>query len=313
MRSFDRLPFALLFAGVCSLSACSLGGEGVSAQLESEAESPTPAGASCTANADCGEGQRCVDETCRYGRTSGAAEVLASAGHAQREAGDVDGALSSYEQAVESYRRAQVPVPPEVLCGAALAALRTPGEAELRERAARRADACFRCSLPGDPLRAEVLRALGRRRYDGLALAAFDATTPAERFFTEQPSRPTSDAVGIMVDLPESDARGYDVMVGRLRGDEATAIMADCFIQDWELNHERAAPASLLLKMSTRLRDMGSYAVYEPKVELVVDGVEVEGFAPCVAGALAPVLEDGLRLGRSATWQLPLRISAGLE
>ncbi|MEO0325313.1 MAG: hypothetical protein AAF447_20315, partial [Myxococcota bacterium] len=209
--------------------------------------------------------------------------------------------------------RALVRGPPVVVCGAAGAARGPGGDASLRDRAARRADACFRGSLPGDPLRAAVLRALGRMRYDGLALAAFDATTPAERFFTEQPSRPTSDAVGIMVDLPESDARGYDVMVGRLRGDDAMAIMADCFIQDWELNHERTATAGLLLKMSTRLRDMGSYDVYEPKVELVVDGVEVEGFAPCVAGALAPVLEDGLRLGRSATWQLPLRVSAGLE
>ncbi|MEO0323643.1 MAG: hypothetical protein AAF447_11855, partial [Myxococcota bacterium] len=119
MRSSDRLSWVLLVASVFTLSACSLGSEGVSAQLESQSDAPAPAGASCTASVDCGEGQLCVDGGCRYARTSVAAEVLASAGHAQREAGDVDGALSSYEQAIESYRRAQVPVPPEVLCGAA--------------------------------------------------------------------------------------------------------------------------------------------------------------------------------------------------
>ncbi|MEM1417460.1 MAG: hypothetical protein AAGH15_21365 [Myxococcota bacterium] len=312
MRSSDRLCFLLLPLAL-AFGCDGFGSEGASAQLESSAAAPIPAGATCIASGDCTEGQLCVDGRCTYRRTSVAAEVLASAGHAQREAGDADGALSSYEQAIEAYRRSQAPVPPEVLCGAALAALRTPGEAELRERAARRADACFRGSLPGAPLRAEVLRALGRMRYDGLSLRAFDGEAPAERFFTEAPSRPTSDAVTLVLDLPLTEERGFVAIAERLRGEEARAVMADCFIQDWELHHERAASASLLLKMSTRLRDMGTYDVYVPKVELVYEGVEVEGFAPCVAGALTAVLEEGMRLGRSAAWQVPLQLSAGLK
>ena len=80
-----------------------------------------------------------------------------------------------------------------------------------REEAARRADRCFRASLPGDPSRARTLEALGRLRHDGLALAAFDADEAPERFFTEQQGRPGVEAVLVEHALPEGDLPGLRV------------------------------------------------------------------------------------------------------
>lgn len=191
-----------------ALAGCEALGMG-EAQPEPEPP-PGPAGATCTGAGDCHSTQRCVEGRCRYGETSVSGEVLASSADALRESGDIDGALGTYEEAIDAFDEAEVAVPPEVLCGAALAALRLTNEENGRERAGRLSDKCFRGSLPGDPLRQEVLKQLGRLRYDGLSLVAFDEEEPASRFFTEAASRPTVDAVEIGLDLPDEDKPGFD-------------------------------------------------------------------------------------------------------
>ncbi len=274
---------------------------------------PGPAGATCTGAGDCHSTQLCVEGRCRYAATAVSGEVLASSAHALRESGDIDGALSTYEEAIAAFDDAEVPVPPEVLCGAALASLRLTGGENGRERAGRFSDLCFRGSLPGDPLRQEVLKALGRLRYDGLSLIAFDEEEPASRFFTEEASRPTVDAVEIGLDLPDEDKPGYDDLKELMQGEMGTRLIADCFIQDWELRHERTARAMLLLKTETRMRDMGTYDVYEGTTEVEQRGVDVDGFEPCVAVALTHLFEEqSSRSGRRSSWQLAFEVTAGL-
>src|SRR5690606_7545352 len=142
-----------------------------------------------------------------------------------------------------------------------------------------------------------VLRAVGRLRYDGLALSSFDATEPPERFFTEEPSRPTVDAVELGLSMPDASEPGYEEVREVLRSEAATRIVADCFIQDWELRHQRSARASLLLKLETRMRDMGLYDVYEGTLSVEKTSLDVDGFEPCLATGLTAVLADsGVRV-----------------
>ena len=305
------MPRALALAIL--LVGCEALGMGEPTPEPEPTPTPGPAGATCTGADDCHSTQRCVEGRCRYAATSVSGEVLASSADALQASGDIDGALSTYEEAIDAFDEAEVPVPPEVLCGGALASLRLTSEANGRERAARLSDRCFRGSLPGDPLRQEVLQQLGRLRYDGLSLLAFDQEEPASRFFTEEPSRPTVDAIEIGLDLPDEDKPGYDDLKELMQGELGTRLIADCFIQDWELRHERTARALLLLKTETRMRDMGSYDVYESTTTVEQRGVDVDGFEPCVSVALTHLFDEhSSRSGRRSSWQLAFEVTAGL-
>lgn len=271
-----------------------------------------PAGTSCTGREDCPSDQVCVASACRYRETSVAGEILATAAQAQVEVGDWEGAIRTYDQAIEHYETAHAPVPPELLCRSAALILRTAADPEARERGARRADGCFRASLPGAAEREEVRRAVARLRFEGLDTGLFDRAEPAERFFTQEPSRPTVDALAIDVQLPDSEEPGAEQVREQLAGEAAHRAIAECFVQDWELRHERSAQASLVLRYSTRLHDMGTYDVYEPDVSVEKTTVAEDGFEPCVARALSAAI-TAPRGSRVVSWQTSMEITARVQ
>ena len=65
-------------------------------------------------------------------------EVLAVGAKGQMEAGDYDGALATFEEAVAAFEAQNAPIPPDVACGAAIAALEAADDARTRERAAQK-------------------------------------------------------------------------------------------------------------------------------------------------------------------------------
>jgi len=299
-----------------------LGGAGTVTETEQASVTATggpagtslPEGASCAGREDCTTDQICVHGVCSYRLTSAAGEVLAAAARGQVEAGDLEGAVRTYDQAIAAFDAAEAPVPSRVVCGAATAALRAARAPETRELAAKSADRCFRKSLPGAPERAEVQSALARLRYDGLDLARFDRPEPADRFFSAPPSRPTVDAIDIAIDMAQQqDQPGYTELREALQGEAAMRSVADCFIQDWELRHERQASAALTLKLTTRMRDMGDYDAFEGTVEVLKTGAAEEGFEPCLAAALTTALGTGPRMSRAVIWQAPFEVAARLQ
>jgi hypothetical protein len=271
-----------------------------------------PTGTSCAGRDDCPSDQVCVDRSCRYRTTSIAGEILSTSAAAQVEAGDWEGAVRTYDQAIEAFNTAHAPVPPELLCESAAIILRTSTDAEGRERGAQRADRCFRSSLPGFPPREEVRRAVARLRFEGLDVALFDRADPAERFFTAEPSRPTVDALAIDLQLPESEEHGIEPLRAQLAGDAARRAIAECFVQDWELRHERSASASLVVRFSTRLHDMGTYDVYEPELIIERTTAAEDGFEPCVAAALPSAITFP-RGARVVAWQTSLDIAVHVQ
>lgn len=280
---------------------------------EAHASAPTSnaAGSTCGGRSDCAADQACVGQVCRYRRTSAAGEVLATAAEHQRESGDDHAAHETYALALAAYESAHAPVPPDVLCGAALAALALRESPDDRERGARTAHRCLHGALPGHAMRNEVVRALAGMRYEGLSLSALDESEP-EAFFTEATSRPTVDAIDVTIVVSGgSAAAGYDQVEPKLTGEAARRGIAECFVQDWEERHVREARASLLLKLTTRLRDLGNFEIYMGRVE-VQQTTEREGFEGCVARVLSALVEDGPRLNRAAIWQLPIDARARL-
>jgi hypothetical protein len=306
-------PLALVSIGLAL--GCPQGPFPLEGAPDDEPSEAMAAGATCAGTPDCPSDQVCVSKRCQYQHTSVAGEVLASAGAAQLEAGDFPGAVRTFDEAIDAFSQAEAPVPPVVLCSAAIAAMQEGSSPDARERAARRADACLRGSLPGDTKRAKVLEALTRLRYEGLDPRLFDQPEPAERFFTKEPSRPTVDAIDITFQFPETDERGFTEVLQVLKGEEARRAISDCFIQDWDLRHERRVSAALLLKFRSTMRDMGTYDVFRPEAEVTQTTLAQDGFEPCVAGALTAMLPDALpqNLGRRVQWQQPFEITARLQ
>lgn len=305
--------FLMLSLPACGQQAAAGGGP-AGAEASDDARGDVPAGSTCTGRDDCPRGQACVGGTCRYADTSTSGEILAAAARAQVEAGDVVGAVRTYAQAIEAFGEAEAPLPPEVACGAAAAALRVASDPPSRETAAIYADRCFRGSLPGDPHREEVQRSLARLRFDGLDVALFDRREPAERFFTKPQSRPTTDAIEIALSIPDRDHSGYATVTESLRSEEARQAIADCFLQDWELHHRRSAEASLVIEFDTRLRSMGDYDVFQAEVEVKTTSEAEQGFEPCVAAALTEAVQPGPRMPYPVrSWQESFEVAARLQ
>jgi hypothetical protein len=282
-------------------------GEGSTTGARSGAAIRPPAGTSCTGREDCPSDQACIEQRCRFRETS-----VATAARGQVEAGDWEGAIRTYDQALEQFAAVDAPVPSEILCGSASLILRTASDGEARERGASRADLCFRSSLPGAPEREEVRGAVARLRFEGLDTALFDRPEPAESFFTRDASRPTIDALAIDAQLPESEEPGAAQIREQLTAEGAHRAIAECFVSDWELRHEREARANLIVRYSTRLHDMGTYDVYQPEITIEKTTVAEDGFEPCVARALTGAV-TAPRASRVVAWQSSLEIIARVQ
>ncbi|MGF1466975.1 MAG: hypothetical protein ACFCGT_12660 [Sandaracinaceae bacterium] len=294
------------------------GGTAGRADLRVEASRRPPAGAQCAGSEDCASNQICVESRCRFPLTSVEGEVLATAAEAQAAGGDYDGAIETYDQALDAYARQRppAPVPMEVACAAASLALRTATDPEARERGAQKADLCFRSSVPGTPEREDTRRALARLRYEGLDLTQFDMPEPAESFFTGERTRPTADAVEVRIDMPElepNEPRSHAQVKELLLGEQGTNAVTDCFIQDWEMHHERSAAATLSLRYRTVLRDMGSYDVWEPSIEVEAQSGGQDGFEPCLQRNLMPLFEQEQRGIRGEAWEQRVQITAAVQ
>ncbi|MBX7193555.1 MAG: hypothetical protein K1X94_15980 [Sandaracinaceae bacterium] len=271
-----------------------------------------PTGTTCGGRDDCPSDQVCVESRCRYRLTSVAGEILASSARALVEAGDWEGAITAYSDAVDAYVAAHAPVPADLLCEQATLMLSTATTPDAREAGAVRADACFRASLPGFGPREETRRAVARLRFQGLDVTLFDQETPATRFFTQAQSPPTVDAIVVEATLTGEDQPGLVDVRTQIDAEAAHRAIAECFIQDWEVRHERAARGALVVRYSTRMRDMGTYDSFEPELLVEKTTVAEDGFEPCVARALSANL-TAPRSGRVVSWQAPLEVSAHVQ
>jgi len=274
-----------------------------------------PAGATCSGRDDCTSDQVCVEGRCRYRATSVSGEILAAAAHAQGATGDWGGAIETYQASFARFHEQDAPIPPSVVCAAAELTLRSASDPEGRERGARQADLCFRTTVPAHPARQGVMQALARLRYEGLDISLFDAEEPAERFFTQDPSRPTVDVVETEIEMPELEPpkRSHAAVSERLESEDGRRTIAECFVQDWENRHESSAMAELVIRHTTRLQDMGSYDVYVPQIEIEGSTGAEEGFEHCLAQGLPGLFDPNARGARGEPWSQAVRFHARIQ
>ena len=77
--------------------------------------------------------------------------------------------------------------------------------------------------------------------------------------------------------------------------------------------HDRSASAELVIRFATRLRDMGSYDVYEPELEVSQTTTAESGFEPCLAGAIPALFSEDRRSARGEAWNQAVQITARIQ
>lgn len=280
-------------------------------QGEEPVAEPLPPGETCQATSDCDADRACVESRCRPIHTSVAGELLAATGRELFLGGDPIAAYESYREAMQAFERKDLPVPPEILCEAGEAAVIAGDHSVPRDQAARVVHECALVSLPGSSERAKALKALGRLRFDGLTPDRLDRETPADAYFTGKPARPSADAVQVSIEISDEKQQGWDEVKAQLESDLVRLAAVDCFMQAWEVNHGDSESASLEVKFRSRLRDMGAYDIYEGTPELTE--IPGDGFGPCVSRVLASKLGDSIRVRRTTSWTMPVRVTARLR
>lgn len=270
-----------------------------------------PAGETCSSSADCGQDRACVESRCQTLETSIAGELLAAAGRELYLAGDMRGAIDAYNESFISFERKGLIAPPDILCEAAETAIAA-GDAEIpRDQAARLVHECALASLPFSKARTAALEALSRLRHDGLSLERLDRDAPADAYFTNRPARPSPETVAVSISINDSKDQGYSDVRERLEGGPLRVAAVDCFLQAWELTQARAAEAVIEVNFRSRLRDMGSYDIYEGTPTVAEQ--PGEGFGPCVARVVEANLGDSVRVRRTLSWTMPIHVSASIQ
>jgi len=297
----------LFVTALALLSPCQL----VEKEDAPPSASTNPPGETCARSSDCGVGRACVERRCQALETSIAGELLAASGRELFLTGDPAAAYDAYREALLAYERRDVTIPPEIRCEAAEAAVLAGDRAVPRDHAARLVHECALSSLPGSTPRKKALEALARFRSDGLSVERLDRDTPADAYFTGKPARPSPESVQVTVDIPEGKEPGWEEVKGRLDSDFVRLAAVDCFLQAWEVSRADAGNVALDVTFRAKLKDMGSYDVFEG--EPTVAELPGDGFGPCLSRAIAAKLGDSIRVRRTTSWTMPVRVNARLR
>ncbi len=260
-------------------------------QAAQRAPHVSPDGASCTSRPDCGSGQVCVANVCRYRTTSAPGEVLATAADNAMSAGDTETAVRSYRDAIRAFDEAGAPVPGALYCTAANAALSVATTADQREATKRDIEGCLRGTLPGDANRQGIVRTLARLRHRGLEIARLGASANGAgvTLFRAAEGAPTIESVHVQVHLPQGPGLG-ETLHKIFAEDESTARIKRCFITELGQRPENRATARFRLTYNTNASTIG----------IAASTTAASGFDACVRTSLAEAVRaNGFEEGRT--------------
>lgn len=287
---------AALAAGCDSKATASDPAAVAPARLSKELES-------CGTTSHCGEGLRCLEQTCQREARSTVGDYLATRGARALAAGEVPAAIAAYTEAAAAYETEKLAVPPDVDCGAGQALVAARGQKDKAELAARLLHRCLLAIPPGGPLRAQALAALTELDKSGLDPRQLGRPQLADLYLTRAASKPDTAALAVTV-TPEPLPRGksWPILARRLaEADVRTALVA-C----WDAAYAARQALELSAKLSFKVQyipseyddEAGRYTI---AAEPAGGGNEAD--AACVkAAVMAPMAEvKGLRDGFTTT------------
>jgi hypothetical protein len=246
----------------------------------------------CGTTLHCGEGLRCFDGTCQRTERSVVGDYHAALGEQRLAAGDLEGALAAYGEALKRYGLEKLTVPVAIECGygAALASGRK--DKERAELAARVLHRCVAGAPAGSALRDAGLRAIAVLDESGLDPEHL-LRDEADVYLSRAPARPKTEELKVEVTAsPLPTARSWPATVEAIKG--ARAALVAC----WE--KQKGPSISVGVPMSSVYKDSG----YDDEPSYYLTGVDPKG-APasgevdqCVRDAIGPAVK-GVKGGGS--------------
>jgi len=241
----------------------------------------------CAATADCEQGLRCVEATCRSAASVVVGDYHAAVGEKALVAGDLELAARSYAEAGNVYKAAGVDPPIWLDCaqGHALTAARQNGDyAELAAHVLHR---CVNAAPVGSTLRRRALAdlaILGDLGLDPLLLAQ----QSADLYLTKAPRKPATDSVKVTV---TNDGKASGGAWEQL----ATAIVGarESLLPCWS-EHQKSGSLAVPLRFRNRWVT-GEYEDsdrYKLSLEATPPGAASAAAQKCVADALAGLVND---------------------
>jgi hypothetical protein len=119
--------------------------------------------------------------------------------------------------------------------------------------------------------------------------------------------------VRVHVELAGAAGPGSEEIDERLQSAPVVQAVVACYIEDWELHHQRRVEGTLPLRVASHLRDMGSYDVYEARVSFDVSSLDERAFGRCVASSLETIFAESFRMTRTVSWNASVIVRASAQ
>lgn len=183
---------------------------------------------SCAATADCEGELHCFDQTCRRMSRSAVGDYYAALGATARAKGDLEAAVTAYNNALGQYDAEKMKLPPEIDCayGATLAAAKA--KKEYAERGAKVLHRCVLGVPVGSKLREQAMLDLATLDDAGLDPLALGKNGLADVYLTRAPGKPSADKIGATIAAnPALPPKVQTFLQGKL--DEQKAALSGCW------------------------------------------------------------------------------------
>jgi hypothetical protein len=194
----------------------------------------------------CGDGLRCFDLVCRPQPTAVLGELYVASGERARAAGDDEGAIAGYTEAMKHYGT-DVPLAVDCAYGGVLAAA-----AKNKDRAELAARVLHRCVLAapvGSHERAAAMRDLAGLFGSGLDPQLIARTQLADVYLTQAPKGPDKDAVKVKVTADgKTKAKPYLTLVDQI------ATMRDVLLPCWTAYQAATGKGTVAVTLALRSR-----------------------------------------------------------
>ena len=221
---------------------------------------------SCGTTAHCADGLRCFDQTCQREARSNLGDFLAARGARALAAGETEGAIAAYAEALATYESEKLGVPPDVDCAYGLALTRASASKDKAELAARVLHRCLLAVPPGGGLRTTALAALAGLDAAGLDPKQLAKPQLADLYLTRAPEKPATDKLAVTVGAePTPTGKSFPAVIERLGQPDVRAALVACWDKSFAESRSKELTARVGLKVSYRPSEYedepGTYAI----------------------------------------------------
>jgi hypothetical protein len=250
----------------------------------------------CGASMQCADDLRCFDHVCKRTSRSTVGDYFAALGANARAKGDIEGAITAYNNALGHYDAEKIALPPEIDCayGAALAAGKNKKEhAELGARVLHR---CILAVPSASSLRDQALADLATLSDAGLDPLALGKNGLADVYLTRN-AAPGTDKLAVTVTAsPQPSGKTYQTIPDRIGEPDIKGALVACWQTYNQAAHKDAMAVTIGYKStytpSEYEDEAGSFGVkIDPPTALPAGSPEAAA-DQCVRAVVEPALKD---------------------